>query len=358
MRDERRKTRLGSGWPLRLPSLVSRLPLLLLALPATAADDAEKWYQVEVIIFQQTDHYGQEKPRRDVTLQYPGNHLELFDPNKIIDEAESEENSQEGDSEVVEVVEQAPAETPTSILFTQEPEQPEPEKEKPFQVLESDQRQLNNYATALRRRSGYQVLYHQAWRQPGIGFAQAPWILVRAGDRYGEHFQLEGSLRLVRSRYLHLETNLWLSRFVENLDQQQPGFERFEGFENFEGAEDIWPLLPEYPIADIEPQVEITDELELSPDSQNPGEFEELTLEPLNSQPLFQIGELIPEGPQYKADEINLFKTSRRMRRDELHYLDHPKMGVLVQVTHYEVPEPKAEVDEPVPAPLLLKGSQ
>ncbi|MGS2723355.1 CsiV family protein [Porticoccus sp. GXU_MW_L64] len=319
------------------------LSLLLPALPATAADDAEKWYQVEVIVFQQTDHYGQEQPRRDVTLTYPDNHLELFDPNQVVE-------NEEAATEVVETV----AKTPNSILLTPEPDSAIPEQEQPFQVLESGQRQLNNYATALHRRSGYQVLYHQAWRQPGISSAQAPWVLVRAGDRYGEHFELEGSLRLVRSRYLHLETNLWLSRFVENLDSQPSEFERFEGFENSQGADDLWPLLPEYPIVEIPPSAEPEEEQALSSGTQNPAEFGELILEPADTLPLFQIGELPPETPQFKTDQINLFKTSRRMRRDELHYLDHPNMGVLVQVTHYEVPETETEKPETTPTPLLL----
>ncbi|UTW45957.1 hypothetical protein KFE80_03390 [bacterium SCSIO 12696] len=336
---------------IRLPLLVSLLPMAL-TLPATAAkDDAEKWYQVEVIIFQQTDHYGQEQPRKDVTLQYPSNHLELFDPNQVIEEADSQENGLEGDSEVIEIIEQAPPEATPSILLTAEPEQPQAEQEQPFQILESDQRQLNNYATALRRRSGYQVLYHQAWRQPGIGSAQAPWILVRAGDRYGEHFELEGSLRLVRSRYLHMETNLWLSRFVENLElDTQPNFE------GTEGAENVWPLLPEYPIAPPETTIEV-----LEDNTDNPFEstteqslaigIGELSLE-ASEAPLFQIGEQEFIEP-YKVNEVNLFKASRRMRRDELHYIDHPKMGVLVQVKHYEVPEPKLEKPEVIPTPLL-----
>ena len=345
MKDERRKTRLGGRRLLRLPSLVSHLPLLLLALPATAAEEAEKWYQVEVIIFQQTDHYGQEVPRRDIALSYPGNHLELFDPNLRIEE-ESEQPKEDEPAD-------APVEITASVLFNQ-PDVQQPQQEQPFQVLEDSQRQLNNYATALRRRSGYQVLYHQAWRQPGIGSAQAPWILVRAGDRYGEHFELEGSLRLVRSRYLHLETNLWLSRFVENLELEPLSGFGEPGFEELEGAEAVWPLLPDYPIVEIEPEVEPTDELELSSSDLLPDGFEQPTLEQPANEPLFQIGELSPAEPEYKTEEINLFKTSRRMRRDELHYLDHPKMGVLVQVTHYEVPEPEAEKPAATPTPLLL----
>ncbi|MCV6605145.1 MAG: peptidoglycan binding protein CsiV, partial [Porticoccaceae bacterium] len=284
MRDERRTCRLG-GYRrhTRLPSLICLLPLIL-ALPATAAEDEpEKWYQVEVIIFQQTDHYSQEQPRRDQTLQYPGNHLELFDPNKVIEELPTEVDPEAG-PESTEAPQPAPAQPKPSILFTAEPEQPEPEQEKPFQVQEKSQRQLNNYATALRRRSGYQVLYHQAWRQPGIGSTQAPWILVRAGDRYGEHFELEGSLRLVRSRYLHLETDLWLSRFVENLNVEQQS-----DFDLFEGAEAIWPLLPEYPIKEVEPEVEAeSDQQELSPDEIPAINFGELTLE-TPQEPLFQI---------------------------------------------------------------------
>jgi hypothetical protein len=32
------------------------------------------------------------------------------------------------------------------------------------------------------------------------------------------------------------------------------------------------------------------------------------------------------------------------MRSDELHYIDHPLMGVLIRVTTYEKPEPEEEL--------------
>jgi len=45
-------------------------------------------------------------------------------------------------------------------------------------------------------------------------------------------------------------------------------------------------------------------------------------------------------------------QTHRRMRSKELHYIDHPLMGVLVQVTPYEPPEP-----EPIAAPPTAEHS-
>ena len=307
MRDEKRTSWSGIRGLYSLLPLVSLLSPLL-AIPAVAADSEkekkkEKWYQIEVIIFQQQDHYRQEQPRRDIQLSYPTNYLEFVDPS-----------------------------SPATEKITDS----KPEKEQPFIMLDKSQRQMNTEATTLRRRSGYQVLFHQAWRQPGIGYNHAPWLLVRVGDNYDGHFELEGSLRLVLSNYLHLETDMWLSSFAENFGQEN----------------EVWPPLPAYPIAEVveeitEQQLEES-ELDNSFESDNP------------ESPSVSDNELSWPFPgtepelenAYLVTSIDRFNTNRKLKLNELHYLDHPRMGVLVRVTRYKLPKP---VPEPQPLTPTLQ---
>lgn len=292
----------------RLITCITTAALTLMAGSSFAADKGkpEIWYQVEVVIFEQADNFDAEAPRRDEQLSYPNNYHELADPTFSL-EAASIKLDTDGN----------PIESNTTEAATKKPTN---EKEQPFQKLASSDRQLNPDAYALDRKGDYRVLYHQAWRQPGIEPRYAPWVLVRGGQRYDEHFELEGSIRLVRSRYLHIETNLWLTRFGDNFGQEP----------------EVWPELPSYPVLALPSEdnnAAMPDGISLTSEQNDPL--------PLTSE-LTSAGAIAIEAPQQKrfiVTQVDTLKTSRRMKRKELHYLDHPRMGMLVTVTAYEVPE-------------------
>lgn len=76
-----------------------------------------------------------------------------------------------------------------------------------FTELDRSQYQLDGIRNALRQSSGYRVLFHRAWRQSATGrdtaVAYPVSSLVTGGSR-----SVEGSIRLVLERYLHLDVNL------------------------------------------------------------------------------------------------------------------------------------------------------
>ncbi|SDK22859.1 CsiV family protein [Microbulbifer yueqingensis] len=156
--------------------------------------------------------------------------------------------------------------------------------------------QLDNKAAALQRSGNYRVLFHKAWQQQLWQKRRAPAILIEGGDTYAGHSQLEGSIKLSVSRYLHLSTNLWMSEFGE------PGSEG--------GI-----LLPK-------------------PSSLDNGEPLDLAA-PGAARTIASQGR---PGPVYAARVAQL-QQERRMRSGELHYLDHPRFGVLVQVRTLDKPE-------------------
>lgn len=224
-----------------------------------------------------------------------------------------------------------------------------------FNVLEQlpeDLRQLNNKAQALSRSRGYRVLYHQSWFQNLEAKEEAPAIAIEAGGQYGDFYELQGSISIYLSRYLHISTDLWFSQFEPNVGQQ-PYY---------------WPSLPQPKLASLYDVSWVDDWLqaqgrapELSGDDNgfklnvdayqgssawsSGARFSENSLNSsgfsstANDQSDYS-GEDFETGPSgqskaqdYLIKEIVTMRDRRRMRSTELHYLDNPKLGLLVVIT-------------------------
>lgn len=147
-----------------------------------------------------------------------------------------------------------------------------PEGSAPFQQLPAASLILNREAGALAQRRGFRVLLHQAWLWPGEDPAHATAVAINGGRQVGAHHELEGYVALSADHFLHIDTQLWLSRFGA-------------------GGGPV-PTLPPVPGAVADATVENT----------------------LPSQ-------------------VYLLREQRRMRSGELHYFDHARLGMLVQVT-------------------------
>jgi hypothetical protein len=157
------------------------------------------------------------------------------------------------------------------------------------------------------QRSGrYTTLFHQAWLQPVADRNRAlALVLDRSGDT-GDWPVLQGSVTLYLSRYLHLETNLWLNTDGDYL----PG---------------EWRMPP----PPLGPPSLIVEEV-----------VEEPMAEPLVERwpepPEGEAGETPPEvenEPAYPFRHAVLLQDRRRMRSEEVHYLDHPLVGLVVKLT-------------------------
>lgn len=295
-------------------SIFASLALALFCshLPAAAQEDlatrdSPQWYQVELLVFERREGGGTgpdvEGWPRNIALAYPPNVQHLVDPN-----GENTEN-ETGSGTVIDAVGQEP----------------------PFTLLERDQLQLTDSARGIQRDSGLRVLFHQAWRQPMVPFEQAPAVIVSGGEKVDEHHELEGSVTFSVSRYLHMHTNLWLTEFETNYGQ----------------AIGQWPPLPKLP-----PKPgEVTDS-NLSVDLRltNP----QPVLNPWNSTETayntngtgYNLGQrsntfqmnnygYLSQQP-FVTKNIVALQQQRRMRSDELHYVDHPRLGILVLIKSYD----------------------
>lgn len=177
---------------------------------------------------------------------------------------------------------------------------PAPVAVEPFTPLPATGHKLARAAERLSRQGGMRVLMHKAWLQPLFPRNRADALLVTGGDRVGSHYELEGYVTFSVERYLHLETNLWLSRF----SLREPG-------------DHGWPLLPPLPY----PQQ--PDQQPAAGDSWfgGAGDFQQLLSDP------------------YRTDNIFVLHERRRLRSGELHYLDHPRFGALVRIEPRAAPK-------------------
>jgi hypothetical protein len=146
---------------------------------------------------------------------------------------------------------------------------------------------LGTIAGSLRRSSKYDLAMHKAWLQP-INSRPSP-ILLQTGEQYDDLFEIDGTLSISRSRYLHVQADLWFTQFEPKYDQSQFGALSPAGFSE---------LQKNYP--------------ELIKIEQNRDAFI-----PIQAYPLHH---------------------SRRMRSSALHYIDHPYFGILIKIDKFQNP--------------------
>ena len=275
------------------------LPLVCAALlfPLSIEAKTDTWYQVELIVF--SHPAGNDAEQWDATpnLAYPSASRLLAD-------------------EV------------SAPIVTSQPEQRAPTA--PLQpaaltILPSSQQALRNKAAAIQRSSRYQILFHEAWNQQMTDQANAlPIVLDRSGDG-GAWPELQGTIKLYVARYLYLETNLWLNTRGEYL----PGSWRMP-------APPIGPssLIFEAPEPELEleqPQREtITADPAIDLESQRvPSTLITITKRAETLEPIYPF-----------RHAVRLHQT-RRMRSGEVHYIDHPMLGVIVKIT--PLPDPRSQ---------------
>lgn len=147
---------------------------------------------------------------------------------------------------------------------------------KNFSVLPRETHKLDAYSYALNRNANYDILFHKAWQQQMQSEDQSPSIIISAGKDINGHKELEGSIKIYIGRFIHVLNDLWLTS-----SQQKSGR--------------VWSSLPSRPDS-----------------SSRKASFR------TSSYPVATLRE------------------RRRMRSNELHYIDHPLMGMLVIFTPIE----------------------
>ena len=335
----------------RLAVLLCLLPSLLQA----AASDAElaqaRWYQVEVIVFEQLNKaYAQNEHWPELAgVKLAPNAAALnppMPPEPALPQLATPAFTQISPLPTTTVPATIQPDQPTTLAEQADTTVPLPT---PFEILEPQDLQLDKVYTSLRRSQGFRPLLHVAWRQPTYEREQAQPILIYNGieepappaaaqppltppplgtlpvepasplpaeelrflpgqAQYPSAEDLRigppnprfvGTLKLSVSRYLHLDADLFYRRMSSQLAAVR---------------------VPDYVL--------------------------------WTDRPYPTLRQL--QGPAFVAETWEAIrgfelKESRRMRSGEIHYLDHPYFGLIVLVTPYELPTPPPE--EHIPAP-------
>ena len=269
---------------------------ILLGAPSYAV--AERWFRVELLVFSQEAAPTTEQWEAIPDLSYPDVARFLVEPQRV----KSNKAKFGGDGTVDQYGRQIVSNTRgTGAGITPGAAAGLPT---PFVTLPAAQREFRGKAAYMQRSGRYRTLFHETWVQPVTDQASTlPIILDRSGDT-GQWPSLQGSITLHLARYLHVATNLWLNTQGDYL----PG---------------EWRM----PAPPLGPPSVLIDDL---PAATRP------TVDPQPSSPAQgQEGALAEEdpGPVYPYRHAVLLKQKRRMRSNEVHYIDHPLLGVVIKLT-------------------------
>lgn len=264
------------------------------------AQGFQRWFQVELTIFSNESFADREREtwRSDtLDLNFPPEMVRL---GRLTDLLFLELFTADGEPEALE------AEPPETELARLRDTGPFPAREAsgfrfpdlqrdPFLELPasySDFRQTNQ---SIERAGQYRVLYDAVWRQSIGDAGSATPIFVAGGDRYGSLAELQGSVALNfnagRDRVI-FSADLWLAEFGGASGGEQ------------------WSL-PPLPEALVE-----------------------------------TLGVETPASAAAPAiSRIYTMRQQRELRSGEFHYLDHPALGIVVQITPYDLPPPFEFVD-------------
>lgn len=286
---------------LLLAAAAALSPMTVLAQPSST----ESWYQIEITLF------TYEQANLELELWTP-NKLSLGFPERLRRLQQISDSLQLTDwsalnpapvllSDISDIGDTMLLNSP-AVLNGPAPYAPAKEgfrlpdiQRSPFLQLPPEQHNFTATNRALSQSSAQRIVFHGVWRQSLTRRNGVTAVAIMGGRQYGERREVEGSVSFYLSASgdrMTLESNLWLNHFTT----QKP-------------AEQDWelPVLPAMLLA--------------------------------------QHAEAASTSPSYYVDRIIQLQQNREMRVGEFHYLDHPAMGMLVQLRPYTVP--------PLPLPPL-----
>lgn len=266
-----------------------------------------RWYEVEVIIFSQNtvvENDPESWPTYPVIDQSIAR-IELTDPDIPETNEESIDELSESVTDELAITEIEPTE---EILPAG------PDDLIAFEKLAPEKHQLAALASKLEKDSRIRILFHESWNHPIMPADLAMPIVIRGGANFGNLDELSGLLKIHVSRYLHVETHLYLTDMVEST----------EPFDLVTGN-------PDFTILELNDTI---NQPELA-------SFEGLAL--FSAKEFNSVGQPLDLNDEYiyqVAVNSAFMQEKRRLKSKELHYIDNPKFGLLINFTPVTFAEP------------------
>ena len=277
------------------------LLICLFSLPVLGQDKLSTEYKIEVIVFEQVELIGDEKFQSKSLNLNELNIISLLPkPEIILNTEKISQSFQNIDAplniELIDFEESNQINRAVSINETNVKNKINTAKwyEKQYKL-----NQLDNIYRRLDRRKEYRILHKASWLQPALAESNSPFI--------HEVFNTNGLLiKLYQSRYLHLEVLAYLGgNLVTDSNTDLVKKIKLDALQN---------SIPEVVVSQeiqIDSTIIVNDELFLS------------TKKFDNSSSKLQVTQ----------DEVTyLLREERRIFKNESHYFDHPKLGVIISV--------------------------
>lgn len=278
------------------------LIFFIFTLSSLTQAEINKEYVIEVIMFEQLELIGDEILKPQILDISNINSVTLLDKPQIrINEEKISQSFNHAGTNLI--LDQAFKE---KIIDTQNEtlDEKKPLKkinEKIWFEKQVNLNQLDNIYRRLDRRQEYKILHKQSWRQPALEKESAPFV--------HEIFENNGFLiKLYKSRYLHLEVMAYIDGDLKSaLNEDLIKEIKFEALQS------------SIPKDITNHSIEIDKELINLPQIFIPN-FEMLKNSTTSSQ-IIEVGEV-----KYLLSE------QRRIFKNESHYFDHPKIGIIISV--------------------------
>lgn len=322
--------------------MIQRILLLAFSsvwlLPVQAETDAPV-YRVEMIVFERSETANRndlEQWSKTLELTYPSDWIRLVSPEQAeeikIRQREEQEQFRLSDGFFRSIGEQASASPADSE--TRSESHPSSQSEPYFRFLSDEHKTLKESAGALNRAGYLRTLLHETWLQPMRPENQAPALVIRGGNQYGNHTELEGYIHIFLSRYLHLQTNLWFTEFVPNYGQISEHWPDLPEFpKNYLTSEELPVPQDDAPLAETMPRSHLTSSTDT---------YFDLTGKDIDS-PQTSGADEDPTDQPYLIQQTITLQQNRRMRSEQLHYIDHPRLGILIKIYPHSVPKQNQE---------------
>ncbi len=318
--------------------------------------EPQHWYRIELLIFKHNSTMAQNSETWEASpqLSYPPNSRFLLDPNLVMsnlalfDATSTMDERGHQTLTIIPPVTEGGAVTdaqghpvggpglsdPQTVNFEQTPIQRQPSEElnggstregaalplentlaatpTPFTILANSELEFSGKAALMQRSGRYRILFHETWVQPIRDKNEAlPIVIERSGDTQDWPL-LQGSIKFYLSRYLHVETNLWLNTSGHYLPRgwRMPAPPR--------GPASLSIIYPPKP----QPELQT---IAIQSAFYSPGKVQ---------SPVYSSSERAePLEPVYPWRHAIALHQKRKMRSAELHYIDHPMLGVVVKIS-------------------------
>ncbi len=169
---------------------------------------------------------------------------------------------------------------------------------------------LNKSFKAMSRSNDFEVLEFAGWKQALIKDKTGIPLTIKTGEQFGERYELEGQLTFRKNRYLHVKADLYLANYIEGTSTN----------------------LQEWLLEDQLKAGSFSSTTQINPP---PTKQSNVIMVQEEAREAFYTEE---STTSYVASNIAHMSESRRMRSGEIHFLDHPKFGVLVTIEPTDPP--------------------